>query len=243
MTALENSAKIRKLPLELLAPQGAWEAVLLPVTEFPLPVGQRASLMGFVKPLTTHLRDIGFQHQTLLQTWKLGPDSGTDVLTQHHREWRQELGLGVWPARVPPRGWTEENMMDAVAAVFRGDEPELPSHRVLRLRPKSAAGELATHDLRGFGAQIDIFSKNSPQETDQQCKTYYLTRMEQERFREEDFYIPLLDRRSFAQASQDNLEHWMCGIDFYMRESAEDRGLLLISRLPLRPLFENAGLL
>lgn len=232
----------RKVTLEALEPRGAWQAFLMPTLGFPVAPAERLTLLAFATPLMQSLHRSNYDHTVFLQAWKLGKDTGSSLIADHNRDWRPQVGLGMWPDRPAPTSWTEELMMDASAAVIRGDEPELPWHPLLRLRPNVEGREAAESSLRGFGAQIDVFSTSAVDDLLRSCDTYYRPRIQGDRFRDEAFYLPLLDRRSFERATANDLDQCMCGIDFYLRESPEDRAVFVLSRLPLRQILENAGL-
>jgi len=53
------------------------------------------------------------------------------------------------------------------------------------------------------------------------------------------FYLPLLERKSVLGATPEALDSWFCGASLYIRESVEDTGLLIASKVPLGPLFRN----
>lgn len=212
-----------------------WQAALLPVTGFPLPEFPLEQIGTFLRALDEVLvEQRGLRHEVLFQVWKLAPRTGADVISENVAEWSPDLGLGIWPDRRPPQSWTEELMVDAAAAVFRGDEPELPSYRLLRLAASEQKRIEAAGKMRGFGVQIEIFSNDTIAAIQQQAKSVFLPAIKERRFAREGFYLPLLDRRSIAAAgSADRLDEWLCGIDVYVRESAEDKGVLILSRLSI----------
>ena len=97
--------------------------------------------------------------------------------------------------------------------------------------------------MRGFGAQIEFFSRQPLWSILARSKQGYLPTIQERHFRKSEIYLPLLDRKSIVAAkSREQLDAWMCGIEIYLRESAEDRGILLLSLLPLNTILGNSRL-
>jgi len=144
------------------------------------------------------------------------------------------------PDRKPPSGWTEERMVDAAAAAFRGDEPELPSHRLLRLTADERERGNAADAMRGFGVAIECFSKQTWESISKSGSSLFVPTIKERQFQQADFHFPVLDRNSIlAAGSAEQLDAWMCGIEVYVRASAEDKGILILSKLPLEGLLQS----
>jgi hypothetical protein len=220
----------------------AWESTLIPVKQFPADAEQTKALRSLIGALSqAAVRKAGPHHEVLLQAWKLTPANGSNLLSDHMAQWSPQLGLGVWPNRKPPQSWTETSFVDAAAATFRAAEPELPSHRLLRLNCKPKIRHEAAHTMRGLGTLVECFSRESFEVLQTRGKELYLPSISTRRFQHEDFYLPLLDRQSLAAArNSGELARWLCGIDLYVRESPEDTGVLIVSRAPLGPIVEVA---
>lgn len=214
---------------------------ILRVTQFPVPPGEAYLIQPVIQAFTEVLTsEYKLKHEVLQQLWKLSPQTGGNVLSANVKAWSPRYGLGIWPDRQPPQGWTEEMLVDAAAAVFRGDEPAKPSHRLLHLEIRELDRLNAATKMRGFGAQIEIFAKNSLSTIENQARHTYLPRIVEERFKDEPFYLPLFDIASLTSAkSAEELAWWMCGIDVYIRESPEDKAFIFISNLPLQPMFDR----
>lgn len=225
--------------------RGAWQCALLPIVEYPLQ-GERAEVVRrFCKVLGLLLTDkYQMEQQVLLQTWKLKPDTGLTELHARRREWRTELGLGIWPNRQPPQSWSEERMVDAAADVFAGAEPELPAHPLLRIRARRDDSLAAAELMHGYGVAIEIFSRLPVDQLDADYRELLLPRITLRRFQHQQFYSPMLDRTGFLQVWPDKDGHdVLAGAEVYLRDSAEDGGLLLLSRMPLQDLLEEVAAL
>ncbi len=169
-----------------------------------------------------------------LQFWKLSAQSGSGILAENVQEWTPEYGLGIWPGRRSPQAWNETLMMDAAAALFRGNEPELPAYRLLRLKASPDDLDDVVEELRGLGVLLQAFSIQTTKVLDTSLKETYLPQVTEPSFRRADFFAPLLDCKVLAGArSAQDIDRWMGGIDLYIRESGEDEGVLVLSRFPL----------
>ncbi len=247
-TPLEKAAELEgsgdsmlpKIDLQVLRGLPApWEALLLKVDRFPQSVAEGAPIAFFLDALEAKVRALyaAMHHQVFLQFWKLSAQSGSDVLAANSAAWNPEYGLGLWPGGRPPQGWNETLAMDAAAAIIRGDEPELPAHRLLRLRASADELEEAVDELRCLGVTVQTFSMQPPAVVDTAARTQYLPVLSDPRFQRQDFYLPLVDCKTLARArTGQQLATWLCGIDLYVRESPEDSGVLIVSRLPLERL-------
>ncbi len=220
------SHKARVIPLP-----SPWVAALVPVPAFPLPPDERVALQKDVlETIAAIVAAPPPQHHVLLQLWKLGPRSGSDVLSQNVRQWQPEFGMGVWPNREGPKGWTEAALMDAAAAAMQGAEPEMPNHRILHLAGAPPQAGAASATMRGFGATVELFSDLSFAEIAARARQLYRPQITEARFQQEAFYVPLFDIATLqAASSAEQLNSWLCGVAMYVRESAEDNGVLIIA--------------
>lgn len=217
---------------EVAAPED-WHAWLLAVPAFPVLAEKMELYRGAVQQFAgTLARAYQFNQALALQLWKLSGKHGGDLLQQHADAWPSDLGFGVWPDRAAPTGWNEDSIQDAAAAVYRGDEPPLPMHRTLLFKMENqAAYDDALKQMSGFGATVQMFAKDSISELRRRGREQFLPRITDARFRGGRVYLPMLDRQSVqAATSSKELEAWLCGAHVYVRESAEDRGVLVISR-------------
>jgi hypothetical protein len=213
---------------------GPWRAALVPASVFPLQA--EVARLDLAERVEIVAKELGMGQQPVqevfLQLWNLAPANGGTILQEHVQAWKPEFGMGMWPIRNPPEGWTESALMDNAAAVMLGEEPEMPNHRVLRLASQPRVQKQAASLLRGCGTLIQIESRTDWSGIMQSASDLYLPRITEPRFRSEGFYLPLFDIATLTSAkSPEELDAWMCGISCYTRESAEDRGVLLVSRL------------
>jgi hypothetical protein len=229
--------------IHILPAPAPWEAALIPIESFPLNAEKNSSVISFLRIFSALLvKSLQLEHEVLLQVWKLGPGTGSEVIDEHGADWRPTLGIGIWPDRQAPRAWTDEAMSDAAAAIFRGDEIPLVSHKLLHLGVTRSSRLEAAHAMRGFGALTELFSRRSFEELTLQTRELYLPTIKEKRFRHARFYLPVLDTKSLAAAKDaEQLDRWTCGVEVYIRESAEDKGILILSRMPLNPILKQVA--
>ncbi|GGG97459.1 hypothetical protein [Silvibacterium dinghuense] len=240
-----NSPSVPSARLELRAiPAPApWEAVLMPVTEFPVPRFERETFATFLQALRQVLiRERTLHQSVFVQSWKLAPANGADILQDHLTEWNPALGVGIWPGREAPSGWTEEGMVNAAAAVFRGEEPALPSYRLLRLDASEPCSLAASAKLAGMSLLVEAFTRETIDTFFESTRHTFAERIRDRRWKKADFYLPLLDCRELDhQDAGANLQSALDGIDVYIRESAEDKGILIVARGGLSALMDRTS--
>ncbi len=239
----EQAGGRREVKLELQGVEAPppWQAVFMPVGQFPLERPQYGIVRKFLSLLTGVLiNDHGLEHEVFLQTWKLSPANGAGLVSENAALWQPEIGLGVWPDREPPKAWSKTIMMDAVAATFRGDEPEKPFYKLFRLAGDTDKRVEASATMRGLGVEGQTFSRLNGEMLLKRSKELFVPAITDERFKKEKFYLPLVDRKTIRSAgSAERLSLALCGIDVYIRESAEDQGILILSKIPLKLLFDQ----
>ena len=214
---------------------GRWSLFLLDLPNFPLAPPLCQELQQRLSPLVENLvQQKELEQDVFLQSWKLTPQAGSDLVSENLKLWSPELGCGVWPDRNPPDSWTETTMMDAAAASFRGDEPELPAHRLLHLETGKDERARAATLLRGLGVNLETFSRHGFGDIAAAAKTNFQKPIKDPRYAKSNFFLPLLSAATVtSRRFEQEGEQWLSGIDVYLRESAEDRALLLLSSIPL----------
>ena len=67
----------------------------------------------------------------------------------------------------------------------------------------------------------------------------FLPRIEEPALTSFPFYVPFVDANGLVSRNDDELEASLPHVLFYLRESVEDQGVLVLSRQPLAPLLEG----
>lgn len=210
-----------------------WEQYFLPCS-FPLGLTQRTPILLLLEQLANLLNADGLLREVLLHSWKLAGSPAGATLQQNLTTWLPALGMGIWPDRQPPSPLTQERFMDLAAGSILGEEPELTVCRLLRLTGTAQARKAAFAALFGTGATTQMFSSQSFEAVQKAGEQVYLPTITAPIYTHERFYLPLLDRRSVNRAkTAAELGRWLCDVEVYVRESAEDQGVLILSRRPL----------
>ena len=234
-------AELRKVPsigLQVVPGKPPWEAYLLPVTDFPIPEEELDPARRFLQRFSA----------ASLQRWKLVAEVGFQVaqlhlkdgpsrLAQHGREWIPAVGLGVWPDREPPRGYTDEDFTE----LGLGEKPRELMYQVLRVTTTPEARSQGRDVMLGLGTVIQILVPDSLDEFFQRSTQTLLPPIQDPAFTCFPFFVPLLELKTHREATGPQLTKWLCGCSLYLRESAEDKGILILSREPLGPLLEELG--
>ena len=219
-----------------------WEAALLPTGTLPAELEEVPTWSAQVAKVEAALLSLnGINRQLLLQVWKLGPRHGAEILETNAGPWWPQAGLGVWPDREPPRSWNEAMLNDAMANALNQEEVRLASYKLLALKTAGEEQERAVELLRGHGALLQMFASDMFSEVQARGREIFLPLMVENRFRKARFFLPLLDCRTLETARDgEELGRWLCGARAYLRESAEDRGVMLIADQPLASLIPAA---
>jgi uncharacterized protein (DUF736 family) len=223
--------------LKLRSPS-PWLSCLLTTGEFPLDQPLAAGLWTVLSRLCTEVaRAQGLTRETFIQLWRLPLGDAADRFNAGAPNWMPEIGLGVWPNRKPPARWTKETFVDAAA----GDEPPISRHKVVRITASETEREKAFEIMFGCGTLLQIMTDASWDDLQSKARDSLLTRIEDPEFRKFRFYVPLLEGAAVQAADSSQLNAWACGAKVYVRESTEDKGVLLVSAIPLDPIFESLG--
>ena len=206
-----------------------WEAWLVPVDRFPIPPEERAGVQNFVDRLVA----LVCLHEKLtpeffLQFNQLHHENGPRRLSEHGRTWMPQLGLGIWPDRDPPTLWTAEEFRELAP----GEVIRPLMHQVFRIT-EATARRTARNAMFGTGVALELLVREGDGELIQRTTQFLLLKIEEPSFRGFEFYVPLLDCKSLEGVAGDVLDNWLCGAQFYVRESPEDAGVLIISSFPL----------
>jgi hypothetical protein len=209
------------------------EAFLMPVSAFPMSAKETVCVKYFVNKLAGVI-----SHGTLevfLQLTQFG--SGKQRLVEHGSNWAPELGLGVWPARPSPTLWTQED----IANLIPGEKLRPLMHQVLRISGSKRDREQASDTMLDLGTILEIMAPGDTKSLLARTRGVLLPGIKEPSLRNFSCYVPLLDRKSLESATAEQLDAWLCGAAVYIRESFEDKGILIASRVPLTPTLKQLG--
>ncbi len=224
-----------RLSLETLEAPAEWEAFRLPVSGFPLPEEEASALRRFWQSLSgAAVKAWKLSTGVFLQFAQLQTGDVWRRLSDHGREWKPEIGLGVWPDRPAPHLWTEKEFLDLVP----GSSPVL-MYQVFRVTTQAQAQ--ARDVMLGFGTVMEVLSAEPAESFLKRGMDVFLPGIEDPMFRVYPFYVPLLEAGTLRKAKTADLEKWFCGATIYLRESVEDGAVVIASRQPLGPILRQLG--
>jgi hypothetical protein len=95
--------------------------------------------------------------------------------------------------------------------------------------------------MLGTGVALEIVMPAGEEAFLKQSRALLLPPIREPGFRRYPFYIPIVEPGAMEPASSKQLDRWFCGASAYIRESVEDKGILIASREPLAPILEQLG--
>lgn len=205
--------------------------------KFPVPEPDLAPLRDFFARFSDAAgRTLGLTSEVFLQFAQLQVGDRAAVLTEHGRAWLPQQGLGVFPDRKPPTIWTVEECLD----VEPGPRSVLV-HQVFHVQAGPEASRDARDRMLGAGVVVQIMTAEGAEALLRRGREVLLPPIREQTFRAFPLYIPLLEKRSFTGAKAPQVSDWLCGAAVYIRESAEDNAMLIVSREPLAPVLRQLG--
>jgi hypothetical protein len=214
---------IRLTPISAPSP---WQAAVLPLSSFPTPEDQLGPVRRLIQKLVRSLGASESSVETFIELTNLHLADGAAHLSKHGRHWMPSMGLGVWPDREPPTGWTIEEFQELVP----GEKVRPLMNIAMRVMGPVEARHHARDVLLGRGTIIQVLADLDGDELLEQARNLLSPPIKDPSFTSFPFYIPLLEARSISRASADQLDAWSCGTHTYIRESPEDLGILILSR-------------
>lgn len=215
-----------------------WDAILLGVTAFPIPKEELQRAKGFLQNFG--LREaVGrrFSAETFIQVEQSDDGDCRRIYSERAREWIPEVGLGVWPDREPPVTWAQEEFM----AVGPDKRIRPLMYQILRITASPKAKADAFSAMLPFGPALQILTHDDGETLLDKATRLLLPSLKDPSYTCYPFYVPLLDKKGLTSATLEQLEAWFCGASVYIRESFEDKGILIVAREPLGPIMEKLG--
>ena len=225
---LQNGSGARSAP---------WDAVFLPVAEFPIPQQKMPPFRKFWSACDrAFLKGGKLTPEVFLQTNHLGK-IGSGRLVRHAREWMPQVGLGVWPDQKPPALPTAADIQD----LGPGEKPRPMMYQVMHISGEAATRRMALAAMLGTGVALEIVTPAGGEDFLKRSRDLLLPPIKEPGFRNYPFYVPIIDPPSLQGATAEQLDRWFCGASAYIRECVEHKGILIVSRNPLMPLLKQLG--
>ena len=228
--ALVDTQAARHLTGEELDLPAGWSGYAIPVGPSPLGAALSARLRAALGLLVDRLEPAEPQVRTLwLLTDNLYKDDQILNLSRNGRAWKPSFGLGRWPDQPPPRMTRVSDMLD----LAWGEALRRPYHSVVQLGATGEAMDTAWTTMFGLGATIITLVPDGPSAMLASIREPLREDITDESFQDFPFYFPLLSTKTALQASAEQLGNWLGPAELYIRESEEDRAVLVLSRRPV----------
>ncbi len=206
-----------------------WHAYVVPLHALPLQPERRPILRDSVTRLVATLSETAKERSVFLLLDELHRDNAIREISRFGRQWRPEMGLGLRPEAEPPRYWTEQDLTD------RDHDSPLPAlkHTVAYLDTDEAGATHACDVMSGTGGLVQVLHTSLNDDLIAAWNKTFLPEIEEEGLAAYPIYVPLLSTASLIHGETGALDRWMGRADVYMRESASDKAILLVSRFAL----------
>ncbi|MGH9395993.1 MAG: hypothetical protein ACRD18_03990 [Terriglobia bacterium] len=243
MTTTSNDGS-QSICLKTAAAPHPAEAYTLPVSGFPMQAPEIERAGHFLAALSASMtQEWSASAGVFIQFNQLHLADGARRFGSNAPKWKPKLGLGVWPDREPPTLWTTEEFQK----LQPGEKMRPMNYKVFQIRAPGSMPGHARDTMLGLGTVVEVVTAGSTDALLDQTRNLFLPFLKEPIFRSYKFYLPLLDRKSLEAASaaasagatarDGRLEEWLCGATAYIRESAEDQAILIVSLRPLAPIF------
>ncbi len=217
-----------------------WFVYIIPVPAFPLKASQRKELFASVALLIRLLREESNANRSAwLELDHLHQDNAIQQIGKCAPLWNPEIGLGLKPEAESPRYWTEDDLTN------RDHDSPMPAlmRNILLLNTSDEHSAQACQSMTGTGGLTQVIHRCT---TERMRRAWYEVLhpfITEEGLAAFPIYMPLLTTESLTASALPMVEHCMREVDVYIRESAEEKGVFLISARALEPWLEAAGLL
>lgn len=202
---------------------------------FPVEAPARPTLLGLLEFLWRNFPKANQAADLYLQFSGLHLGAG-ELLGPNFVRWMPEQGTAYWCAHSPPHLLT----LDEFYKLDPGGPVVVPGQAVFRVTiPAEIPHCLQT--LLGLGSLVFVLSEKPEGEFLKACRALYEPKITESIFTLFPLYCPILDRASLLDASAEALREWLPGATLYVRESLEDKSLLIASFCPLVETMLTAG--
>ena len=224
------------ISLKVIPAAEPYEAYLLPVSGYPMQAGEEVSANAFLDSLcTAAMRDDGTR-EVFMQLEQLDAAGCREAFSQFARSWIPQTGLGVWVDRPAPEKWTQAELTDVVP----GDKLRPIMFLVFRVSKDQKVRLDARRSMLRFGPVLEILTPQGNAYL-KACSATFREGITDPSYTCFPYYVGLIEAKSIANAKRDQLDRWFQGVKLYVRESFEDKGILIASPVALSELFKEIG--
>ena len=213
-----------------------YEGHLIRVSGFPLPDAELQPLDRFLERFCAAAANRWkVSSEVFIQLEQLYGPAARPTFSSHGREWMPETGLGVWVDRDPPKKWT----LEEVQLLAPGDKLRAIMFQVFRVSNPQPARNAARSTMLRHGSILEILTTESAYLA--KASPIFKDGIVDRSFTCFPFYVGLMEGKTIQNATMEQMHRWFQGMTMYIRQSAEDKGILIVSARPLEALFTELG--
>lgn len=228
---------MQSLILKSIYAERNYEAYLLPVSGYPIPPREFERIESLVAAFCTSAsKKWNLFSEVFMQLEQLDSDGCRQAFSGNARRWLPQTGLGVWVDRAPPCKWTKEETSN----IIPGDKLRPIMFQVFRVSAAEPIRSQARSTMLRFGPVLEILTPG---------KEDYLLNSS-EIFKEGivdpsftcfPYYAGLMEAKTIQNATPDQLDRWFDGMTVYLRQSFQDKGILIAGAAPLSEILDEIG--
>lgn len=212
--------------LEIHPAESGFHRYLIRCGAFPVPALVLQRWLGLYRTLRPLLFPAPAVPLPVIQMWHLHHGDGASVLSRNAQAWMPDFGAGVWLDGPPPRLWTPEDFMQ----LGPGDMLPPPVLTAIRLRGPVQTQEQMWMQLGGRGCYMEFTVSGDAETFFERQAQAFREWIDEPMIAAHPFFVPLLKGSTFTSALFSTRQRHTDPILTYVRESAEDQGLLILSR-------------
>jgi hypothetical protein len=231
-----HSLEQSPLFLEIRRPEAGFHRYLIRCGRFPLAPAMLHRWLGLYARLRPLLFPPGTQPAIVIQMWHLHHNDGASVVSRNGRAWMPDFGAGVWLDEPPPRLWTPEDFLN----IGPGEMLPPPVLTAIHLAAEQLDHEHAWMQLGGRGCYMEFSVSGSVPAFFETQAALYREWIEEPMIASLPFFVPLIRHSSFGSPLFAGRERHAAPIVTYIRESAEDEGVLILTRENLDRVFQSS---
>jgi len=212
-----------------------YEAYLLPVSGYPMPQTEFDQTGGFLRVFcNATAQRWSLTSEVFMQLEQLDAAGCREAFQDNAGMWIPQAGLGVWVDRDPPQKWTEAEL----ANIVPGDKLRPIMFQVFRVSTEQKTRVDARCTMLQFGPVLEIQTPQGEAYL-QSSSPIFKEGISDRSFTCFPYYVALMEAKTISNAKPEQLNLWFRGMSVYVRQSFEDKGILIAAAAPLGPIFED----
>jgi hypothetical protein len=198
----------------------------------PTPSGLRPDSYDHVRRflvdvVTYFTMRLGCTHESYIALHQSGARETIALFGSHAPSWLPETILGVWPHLPAPSMMTSEALMESRSP------KDMRMYTLFRITAGGDACIDAMSTMLGTGTGIQILTRKDTDSFLRNQREIFLNFIKESLYRVFPWYIPLLAMKSLEEPITPLTEESLTNVTLYIRESPEEKGVLILAREPL----------